>query len=162
MARISRPRTAPTNQGEARAAVDQTWLKLKVCCEAAAEGAVEDAEDDRHLGPARAELVADREPGLQVDEVVAGQDRHRARLRQVDRAQRLSQGRVAVDDRRAEAAGVLDVAVRLVALDHDHVAPLRPQPLQHPQPDRAEADQDDVALHPPGCSPGRATARSAG
>ena len=43
--------------------------------QAMAELAVEHAQDDRHVRPALAEAVADREPRLDVRQVVGGEDR---------------------------------------------------------------------------------------
>ena len=57
--------------------------------EAVAELAVEHAQHDRHLGPALAEPIAHRQAGLDVGEVVGGEDRHGGGARQVDRVERL-------------------------------------------------------------------------
>ena len=98
--------------------------------------------------PARPELVAHGQAGLQVGQVVAGQDGHGGGAGQADRLQRLRQGGVRDDHRHAEGPGLAEMPVAVVLLDHDHVAARGDQPGRGLHAHRAQADDQHVAAQP--------------
>ncbi len=109
---------------------------------------VEDPQHHRDVAPARAELVAHRQAGLQVSQVVAGQHRDRGRGGEPGGRQHLGQRRVGDHHRDAERADLAEVPVVLVLLDHHDLPAGVVQLADHPQPDRAEPDDEHVAAQP--------------
>jgi len=130
-------RRGRTDQGEAEAFPHR-----------AGELRVEDPEHDRRGVPARAELVAHGQTGLQVGQVVAGHDGHGGGAGQPDRLQGLRQRGISDDRGHAERPQLPEVAV-VLALLHDHdVAARGDQLLDDLHPDRAQADDQDVPAQP--------------
>ena len=120
--------------------------EVEVVLDGVAQLAVEDPEHHRHARPAIAQEVPHGQPGLDVGEVVAGEDGHGRRRPDVGVFEGLSLGGVGDEHRRPERPGVVEVAVVLVPLDHHHLPALGLQSLQHPDAHRAEADHHHVAL----------------
>src|ERR1700722_17697434 len=109
---------------------------------------VEDAQRDGNGGPARPELVAHGESGLEVGQVVAGQHRDGGRGGQPGGREHLGQRSVGDQHGDVERAQLPEVPVVLVHLHHHDVAARVAQLPHHAQPDRAEPDhQHVVAQH---------------
>ena len=125
-------------------------IEVEAVADGGAQSPVVDTQDDRNPGTLgclrRVGQLPQDQAGLDIDHIVLGQYRDRAGVFGPGRGEGCAQGGVAGDDQNLQFGGGGQVPVVLVALDdRDRVAGVL-EHGGHPDAERAQPDDDDMAM----------------